>query len=105
MTDQEGKTGLDDSEARKALERFVIENDDLLTLESRIGTFNIFDALRIAHVEIRHSNFLAFILDPAESHRQGLLFLKAILIDLLKNCPAELRPLSPIDLDGAELRG
>ena len=54
-----------------ALERFVVDNDDLLALESLIGRFNIFDALDIARVEIRHSNFLAFILDPAESHGQG----------------------------------
>src|SRR5262249_30884915 len=59
----------------------------------------------IARVEIRHSNFLAFILDPAESHGQGQLFLKAILMDLLKETAAELRPLSPIELDGTDLRG
>ena len=93
------------SEEREALERFVVGNDDLLSLESRIGRFNIFDALGITRVEIRHSNFLAFILDPAESHGQGQLFLEAILMDLLKNAPAELRPLSPIALDGTNLRG
>src|SRR5262249_10582480 len=49
----------------------------LTKLEARIGRFNIFDALGIARAEIRHSSFLAFILDPAESHGQGQLFLKA----------------------------
>jgi hypothetical protein len=44
-----------------ALEAFVVDNDDLLALESIIGRFNIFDALGIARTEIRHSNFLAFI--------------------------------------------
>jgi hypothetical protein len=92
-------------ETMKALERFVVENDDLLTLESRVGRFNIFDALRITRAEIRHSNFLAFILDPAESHGQGQRFLKAVLMDLLKSAPADLRPLSPIELDGTDLRG
>jgi hypothetical protein len=51
------------------------------------------------------SNFLAFLLDPAESHGQGQRFLRALLMDPLKNAPAELRPLSPIDLDGTDLRG
>lgn len=37
----------------QALERFVVENDDLLSLEEQIGRFNIFDALSIARVEIR----------------------------------------------------
>src|SRR5205823_5799510 len=50
-------------------------------------------------------NFLAFILDPAESHGRGQLFLKAVLMDLLKHAPEESRPLSPIDLDGTDLRG
>jgi len=65
------------------LERFVVGNDDLRELESRIGRFNVFEALRIARVEIRHSNFLAWILDPAESHGQGGTFLEAMMMDLL----------------------
>ena len=86
-------------DAMKLLDR----NEDLLELESRIGRFNIFDALRIARAEIRHSNFLAFLLDPAESHGQGQLFLKALLTDLLTQ--SLLRSLSPIELDGTDLRG
>jgi hypothetical protein len=105
MDTEEGKPGTQDGEARELLERFVVENDDLLALESRIGRFNIFDALGITRAEIRHSYFLAFLLDPAESHGQGQLFLKAILMDLLKQAPPERRPLSPIDLDGTDLRG
>ncbi len=88
-----------------ALEHFVVQNDDLLELEQRIGRFNIFDALGIARVEIRHSNFLAWLLDPAESHGQGSLFLRALLMDLLRDAPVEHRILSPVELDGAELRG
>src|SRR5438552_11192378 len=102
---QATKVGEENSDSLEALERFVVENDCLLQLESHIGRFNIFDALDIARVEIRHSNFLAFILDPAESHGQGQLFLKAILMDLLKAAPAGLRPLAPIELDGIDLRG
>jgi hypothetical protein len=60
----------------EVLERFVVDNDDLSELEIRIGRFNIFDALSIARTEIRHSNFLAWLLDPSESHGQGPLFLR-----------------------------
>jgi hypothetical protein len=88
-----------------AMERFVVDNDALLELEERIGRFNIFDALGIVRTEIRHSNFLAWLLDPNESHGQGSLFLRAILMDLLRQSPPGLRLLSPIQLDGAELRG
>lgn len=93
-----------DVDARRLLERFVVGNDDLLALESHVGKFNIFDALRIADVEIRHSNFLAFLLEPSESHGQGQVFLNAVLMALLKNAPPDF-PLSPIDLDGGDLRG
>jgi NADH:ubiquinone oxidoreductase subunit len=92
-------------EAVAALENFIVENEDLLSLELLIGKFNIFDAVKIARAEIRHSNFLAFLLDPAESHGHGQLFLTALLMDLLKNAPAHRRPLSPIELDGTQLRG
>jgi hypothetical protein len=93
------------AEQHALLEQFVVENDDLLELESEIGRFNIFDALGIARKEISHSNFLAFILDPAESHGVGQLFLKALLTDMLKRAPTHMRPLSPIELDGIDLRG
>ncbi len=86
-----------------ALESFVVDNDDLLELEERIGRFNIFDALRVDRAEIRHSNFLAWLLDPAESHGCADLFLKAILMDLLRQMPPNARPLSPVELDGITL--
>ena len=91
----------------QALERFVVDNDDLLALEERIGRFNIFDALRIVDREVKHSDFLAWLLDPNESHGQGGLFLRAILMDLFKTAretgfPC---PVSPIELDCEDLRG
>ncbi|MGB0767572.1 MAG: PD-(D/E)XK nuclease family protein [Phycisphaeraceae bacterium] len=89
----------------QALERFVAENDDLLSLETRIGRFNIFDALGVVNAELRHSNFLAWLLDPGESHGLGGLFLRAVLMDLLRQTPIDQRLFSPIKLDGGELRG
>ncbi|MHB1157918.1 MAG: PDDEXK-like family protein [Phycisphaerales bacterium] len=100
-------TPLSPLDPMQALERFIVDNDDLLQLEERVGRFNIFDALNISRVEIRHSNFLAWLLDPAESHSQGHLFLNAILMDLLKQARDNgmTIPLSPIELDGADFRG
>lgn len=90
-------------DARDALERFVSENDELLELEEHVAQFNIFEALGIAKTEIRHSNFLGWLMDPAESHGQGDLFLKTFLMDLLRQAPPENRLVSPVDIDGAEL--
>lgn len=89
----------------EALEQFVCENDELAQLEEQLGRFNIFDALGIARTEIRHSNFLAWLLDPAESHGQGELFLKALLMDLLRQTAPHLRPFSPVELEGEALAG
>lgn len=94
---------LSNEDALKALESFVVDNDELLELEERIGRFNIFDALRVQNREIRHSNFLAWLLNPSESHGCSDLFLKAILMDLLRQMPASTRPLSPVELDGITL--
>lgn len=97
---------LNDDEVMRYLEAFVVENDELYELEKRIGRFNIFDALGIVQAEIRHSNFLAWLLDPNESHGQRDLFLRFFLTDLLRQTPAgESRLFSPVHLDGAEIRG
>ena len=91
----------------QALERFVAENDDLFRLEEQIGRFNIFDALGIARVEIRHSNYLSWLLTPGESHGQGDLFLKPLLMDVLRKARQQgaTPPISPVELDGADLQG
>ena len=97
----------DIEDALAALERFVVDNDDLLQLEEHIGRFNIFDALRIVTREVKHSDFLAWLIDPNESHGQGGLFLRAILMDLFRTARANgfSCPVSPIELDGEDLRG
>jgi hypothetical protein len=91
----------------QALERFVADNDDLLALEEQIGRFNAFDALGIARTEIRHSNFLAWLLSPSESHTQGDLFLKPLLMDIFRKARHQelTPPVSPVELDGADLKG
>ncbi|MEM9559335.1 MAG: PD-(D/E)XK nuclease family protein [Planctomycetota bacterium] len=93
------------AEALAALESFVVDNDDLVALEERIGRFNIFDALGIVRAEIHHSAFLAWLLDPGESHRAGQVFLRAVLMDMLRNASHAGRPMSPVELDGLELGG
>ena len=87
----------------EALDRFVLEADDLTELESRVGRFNVFHALGVARAEVKHSNALAWLLDPAESHALGDLFLKPVVMDLLRHAGPTGRPLSPAELDGADL--
>lgn len=89
----------------EALERFVAENDDLLELEARIGRFNVFDALNVVRAEIRHSNFLAWLLNPSSSHGQGDLFLKSVSMDILRKARSQGidQAVSPVKLDAHDL--
>ena len=88
----------------EALDNFVCDNAELQDLERRVGRFNLFDALKIGDREIRHSNFLAWLLDPAESHGRGDRYLKAVLMDLFRRSPAD-RPLSPAQVEAGALAG
>ena len=67
----------------EALQSFL-EDHDLETLEELADEFNILTALGAVHSEIRHSNFLAWLLSPAESHGLGDYFLAAFLKELTR---------------------
>lgn len=57
--------------------------DELRALEKKFGLgnrFNLFEAVNMVRQEIRHSNFLAFLLNPAEAHGLGDRFLRAMLM-------------------------
>ena len=49
----------------------LFHSSEYLTLKNSISSPNIFRALKNAAYEIRHSNFLAWLLDPNETHNQG----------------------------------
>lgn len=59
---------LSPDEQVKLLEEFIFNNEDLEDLEAIVDKFNIFSSLGIINQEIRHSNFLAWLLDPNETH-------------------------------------
>ncbi len=59
------------------LERFVLDNPELERLESILGDFNPFVALRWTRQETRHSQFLRWLLDPSETHGIEGYFLRA----------------------------
>lgn len=70
-------------EQRAILERFIIDNTDLEELEGKISRFNIFEVVGMVRQEIKHSNFLQFLLNPSEKHQFGDLFLKKLLIEVI----------------------
>src|SRR5574337_738498 len=81
-----------------ALEALIVNNRDLTELEDLIAEFNIFEALGIVRQELRHSDFLSFLLNPAERHGIGDYFLKSFLIRVLNDADS-----SPIEIDIIDL--
>ena len=55
-------------ENERALKEFLIDIECLDALTKWTNRFNIFDVLKITRNEIRHSNMLAWLLDPSENH-------------------------------------
>jgi len=79
--------------------------DDLLRdplfeeLESGANRFNIFEALGAVRQELRHSDFLAFLLDPQRPHRLGDLFAKRLLQSAIRNKDNSAIPFNSVELD------
>jgi hypothetical protein len=68
---------MENKSGKEALEKFLHENVELEQLEESVNEFNIFSALNIINNEIKHSNFLAWLMNPNESHELGDYFLNA----------------------------
>jgi hypothetical protein len=85
-----------------------LRNDPLFQrLEERHREFNIFESIGAQRRELRHSDFLAFLLNPYESHRLGSKFIQIFLSQLLSTSQA--RTLAPYGIqsgkfDDAEVR-
>jgi hypothetical protein len=84
---------------RLSLESLVVDNPDLERLEASLDQFNVFEALGVVRQELRHSSFLAFLLDPQENHDLGDEFAKRLLQKVLSTANSHSIPLTPIDLD------
>lgn len=55
---------------------------EFIELERRLNRFNVFEATDMGRREIKHTKFLAYLLDPNESHGLGDTFLHHFLIFL-----------------------
>ena len=81
------------------MEAFVVDNVELESLEAYVGQFNIFEALGAVRQEVRHSDLLAFLLDPTENHGLDDLFARKLLQRAISSAGDPELPVSPIDLD------
>ena len=89
----------DSAADRRALEALVVDNPELERLETLLDQFNIFEAVGWTRQELRHSAFLAFLLDPRGTHGLGDAFLKRFLQKALLSAGDPHPAISPIDFD------
>lgn len=64
---------------KNLLEEFIINNENLERLEDIVNDFNIFTSLNLINNEIRHSNFLSWLMNPKENHNLKDYFLSSLL--------------------------
>lgn len=87
----------------ECLTDFLMTSEDLAKLEARLSAFNVFRVLRADAHELRHSNMLAWLFNPEESHGLGELFLRRWLMEILHQAgKLDSRPtgwVSPIEVD------
>lgn len=71
----------------------LVADPDLERLNDLLGEFNLFEALGVVRQELRHSNFLAWLLNPSENHGLGDYTLRKFM--LLVTREAQDKTLSP----------
>jgi hypothetical protein len=79
----------------------LLKDDDFDKLDLGIKNPNIFQILRITKKEIRHSNFLSWLLDPNQSHKLGDIFLKRFLREVFSSDKFE--EIDQVDVEGMNL--
>ena len=79
----------------------LLKDEDFDKLDLGLKNPNIFQILRITKNEIRHSNFLSWLLDPNESHKLGDIFLKRFLREVFSS--DKFGDIDQVDVEGMDL--
>ena len=87
----------------KELEKFIFNNETLEKLESIIDRFNIFTSLGVVNQELRHSSFLAWLLDPSETHNLSDYFTSRFLKLATNNKTDQRSELNLINIETLDL--
>ena len=79
----------------------LLKDEDFDKLDLGLKNPNIFQILRISKNEIRHSNFLSWLLDPSQSHKLGDIFLKRFLREVFSS--DKFGEVDQVDVEGLDL--
>ncbi|WP_269514044.1 PD-(D/E)XK nuclease family protein [Brevundimonas subvibrioides] len=81
----------------------IFDDADFLAIHRRMSPFNVFEAVGAIRGELRHSNFLAYLLSPNRPHGLGSRALAAFLRRVLDRMEPDERPIMLLELLVAEL--
>jgi hypothetical protein len=76
----------------------LLDDPQFQGIDRRMGRFNLFEAMGAVRAELRHSNFLGFLLSPARNHGCGALVLRALLRGILARMPEDQRPVRSLEV-------
>lgn len=88
---------MEDAELETALSD-LIGNSDFIDIHNSRARFNLFEAVGATRAELKHSNFLAFLLSPARTHGLSTAPLQLLLRALLTQIVPERRPIRPLEV-------
>ncbi|MGR9431356.1 PDDEXK-like family protein [Rhizobium leguminosarum] len=81
----------------------LFDDPDFNTVHRRMSPFNLFEAVGAVRAELRHSNFLAYLLSPSRPHGLGALPLVALIRSILSRMRPDQRPIMGLELIAGDL--
>lgn len=97
-------TDLSDPNLDRAALLALSADPTLKELEHATSGFNLFEAIGAVRSELRHSDLLAFLLDPSESHNLGDVFVRRFLEKAFADTTALALLNDDLDTAGLEVR-
>lgn len=85
MQKSKQNVNLENESVQKALKKFLLDKAKLEQIDRHFSKNNIFSILKMDDAEIRHSNFLAWILDPSQNPKLANAFLHKIFAYVAEN--------------------
>jgi hypothetical protein len=76
----------------------LLDDSAFRDIDARFRRFNLFEAVGAVRNELRHSNFLAYLLSPGRPHALGSEILERFLRALISRLPHSARPISILDI-------
>jgi hypothetical protein len=81
----------------------LLDDYDFQLLDRAMGRFNLFEAVGLVRAELRHSNFLGFLLSPSRTHGFGASLLRRLLREILSKMADDQRPVRRLQLVVSDL--